>query len=134
MRIAMIRGAVIFFMLSFFILSSCQENQSITHIQFPDDSRTLVFFTDESNLQDESTYYDAIIDLKNSFPDEVANLKVVHSENEKLLYKQFNVKATPSLIVVHDNEVVTQIEGSKPKKDIVVSIEQALNQVGDSTY
>ncbi len=130
----MIRGAVIFFMLSFFILSSCQENQSITHIQFPDDSRTLVFFTDESNLQDESTYYDAIIDLKNSFPDEVANLKVVHSENEKLLYKQFNVKATPSLIVVHDNEVVTQIEGSKPKKDIVVSIEQALNQVGDSTY
>ncbi|ART76184.1 hypothetical protein B4U37_09085 [Sutcliffiella horikoshii] len=130
----MIRGAVIFFTLSFFILSSCQENQSITHIQFPDDSRTLVFFTDESNLQDESTYYDAIIDLKNSFPDEVANLKVVHSENEKLLYKQFNVKATPSLIVVHDNEVVTQIEGSKPKKDIVVSIEQALNQAGNSTY
>lgn len=130
----MIRGAVIFFTLSFFILSSCQENQSITQIQFPDDTRTLVFFTDESNLQDESTYYDAIIDLKSSFPDEVANLKVVHSENEKLLYKQFNVKATPSLIVVHDNEVVTQIEGSKPKKDIVVSIEQALNQVGDSTY
>ncbi len=130
----MIRGAVIFFTLSFFILSSCQENQSITHIQFPDDSRTLVFFTDESNLQDESTYYDAIIDLKNSFPDEVANLKVVHSEDEKILYKQFNVKATPSLIVVHDNEVVTQIEGSKPKKDIVVSIEQALNQAGNSTY
>ncbi|MGD6775541.1 hypothetical protein ACQCU1_06085 [Sutcliffiella horikoshii] len=130
----MIRGAVIFFTLSFFILSSCQENQSITHIQFPDDSRTLVFFTDESNLQDESTYYDAIIDLKNSFPDEVANLKVVHSENEKLLYKQFNVKATPSLIVVHDNEVVTQIEGSKPKKDIIISIEQALNQAGNSTY
>lgn len=130
----MIRGAVIFFTLSFFILSSCQENQSITHIQFPDDSRTLVFFTDESNLQDESTYYDAIIDLKNSFPDEVANLKVVHSENEKILYKQFNVKATPSLIVVHDNEVVTQIEGSKPKKDIVISIEQALNQAGNSTY
>lgn len=130
----MIRGAVIFFTLSFFILSSCQENQSITHIQFPDDSRTLVFFTDESNLQDESTYYDAIIDLKSSFPDEVANLKVVHSENEKILYKQFNVKATPSLIVVHDNEVVTQIEGSKPKKDIVVSIEQALNQAGNSTY
>lgn len=130
----MIRGAVIFFTLSFFILSSCQENQSITHIQFPDDSRTLVFFTDESNLQDESTYYDAIIDLKNSFPDEVANLKVVHSENEKLLYKQFNVKATPSLIVVHDNEVVTQIEGSKPKKDIVISIEQALNHAGNSTY
>ncbi|WP_404351257.1 hypothetical protein LG311_08680 [Sutcliffiella horikoshii] len=130
----MIRGAVIFFTLSFFILSSCQENQSITHIQFPDDSRTLVFFTDESNLQDESTYYDAIIDLKNSFPDEVANLKVIHSENEKILYKQFNVKATPSLIVVHDNEVVTQIEGSKPKKDIVVSIEQALNQAGNSTY
>ncbi|WP_404432726.1 hypothetical protein [Sutcliffiella horikoshii] len=130
----MIRGAVIFFTLSFFILSSCQENQSITHIQFPDDSRTLVFFTDESNLKDESTYYDAIIDLKSSFPDEVANLKVVHSENEKILYKQFNVKATPSLIVVHDNEVVTQIEGSKPKKDIVVSIEQALNQAGNSTY
>jgi len=130
----MIRGAVIFFTLSFFILSSCQENPSITHIQFPDDSRTLVFFTDESNLQDESTYYDAIIDLKRSFPDEVANLKVVHSENEKILYKQFNVKATPSLIVVHDNEVVTQIEGSKPKNDIVVSIEQALNQAGNSTY
>ncbi|TYS70761.1 hypothetical protein FZC76_02375 [Sutcliffiella horikoshii] len=130
----MIRGAVIFFTLSFFILSSCQENQSITHIQFPDDSRTLVFFTDESNLQDESTYYDAIIDLKSSFPDEVANLKVVHSEDEKILYKQFNVKETPSLIVVHDNEVVTQIEGSKPKKDIVVSIEQALNQAGNSTY
>lgn len=130
----MIRGAVIFFTLSFFILSSCQENQSITHIQFPDDSRTLVFFTDESNLQDESTYYDAIIDLKSSFPDEVANLKVVHSEDEKILYKQFNVKATPSLIVVYDNEVVTQIEGSQPKKDIIVSIEQALNQTVNSTY
>lgn len=130
----MIRGSVIFFTLSFFILSSCQENQSITHVQFPDDAHTLVFFSDESNLQDEHTYYDAIIDLRNSFPDEVANLKVVHSENEKILYKQFNVKSTPSLIVIHHNEVVTQVEGSKQKEDIVVSIEQALNDAGDSTY
>jgi hypothetical protein len=130
----MIRGSVIFITLSFFILSSCQENRTITHIQFPDDARTLVFFSDESDIQNESTYYDAIIDLKRSFPDEVANLKVIHSDSEKILYKQFNIKTTPSLIVVHQNEVVTQVEGRKQKEDIIVSIEQALNMAGDSTY
>ncbi|WP_223700389.1 hypothetical protein [Sutcliffiella deserti] len=130
----MIRGFVFFLSLSFFILSSCQENETITHIQFPDDSKTLVFFTDESNLQEESTYYDAIIDLKRNFPDEVANLKVAQFNNEKTLYRQFNIKNTPSLLVVSNNKVVTQVDGTLQKDEIIGSIEQALNQTEDTEY
>ncbi|WP_417900688.1 hypothetical protein ABN702_10995 [Bacillus haimaensis] len=123
----MIRGSVILITLSFFILSSCQENNTITHVKFPEHSKTLVFFTDESNIQDESTYYDAILDLKGLYPNEVANLMVVPLREEKTLYKQFNIKSTPSLLVVLDNEVVTQIDGTRQKEDIIVSIEKALS-------
>ncbi len=128
----MIRGSVIFITLSFFILSSCQENKPFTHLQFPNDSKTLVFFTDEANIQNESTYYDAIIDLKRSFPNEVANLKVIPFQNEKKLYKQFNIKSTPSLLVVSDNEVVTHIDGTRQKEEIIGSIEQALSETEES--
>lgn len=128
----MIRGSVIFITLSFFILSSCQEHKTITHLPFPNDSKTLVFFTDEATIQDESSYYDAILDLKRSFPDEVANLKVIPFQNDKFLYKQFNITSTPSLIVVSENEVVTHIEGTRQKEEIIGSIEEALNEAEES--
>lgn len=130
----MIRGSVILITLSFFILSSCQENKTITHVQFPEHSKTLVFFTDESNIQDENTYYDAILDLKRSYPDEVANLMVVPIRDEKILYKQFNIKSTPSLLVVLNNEVVTQVDGTRHKDEIIGSIEKALSNTGGAFH
>ncbi|QFT88706.1 hypothetical protein FIU87_08625 [Bacillus sp. THAF10] len=130
----MIRGSVVFFTLSFFILSSCQENESITHMEIPEDSHTLLFFSGETNDHDESTYYDAIIDVKSSESDDLENIEFVHSEGNKILYKQFNVTSTPTIVVVHQNKILTQIDGPQSKENIVVSIEEALNKADGSAY
>ncbi|CAG9619878.1 thioredoxin family protein [Sutcliffiella rhizosphaerae] len=122
----MMRGTVIVVILSFLFLSSCQQNLAINHVQFPEESHTLVFFTDDSDTKAEGTYYDAIIDIKSAFPTDVTNINVVHSEGDKKLFRQFNVTSTPTIVVVHQNEILTQIEGPQPKEQIVVSIEEAI--------
>ncbi|WP_096154796.1 MULTISPECIES: YbbN family protein [Bacillus] len=124
------KGTLLWVTFSFFLLSSCETKDTTSNVPFPEDTKTLVFFSDESNIQDESSYYDALLDLKKTHPTEVSNLKVIKVTDERLLYKQFNIKSVPSLIVVEHNEVITSVEGVKNKDDIITPIQQAL---GNST-
>ena len=120
------RGTLLLMTVSFFLLSSCETKDTSSNVPFPEDTKTLVFFSDETNIKEESSYYDALLDLKKTYPTEVSNIKVIKVTDERLLYKQFNVKSTPSLIVVEHNEVITSVEGAKNKEEIIKPIQQAL--------
>ncbi|WP_010282825.1 Pal-related lipoprotein [Bacillus timonensis] len=111
--------------LSFFILSSCSFNQ--TQPTLPEtDEKQIIFFSDENNLRNESNYYDALLELRSKFPTEIANMKVVSSEDNRL-YTKYKVEEYPSLLIVQQNKVLKKIEGNVAKDEIIIPLENVLS-------
>lgn len=113
----MIRGSVVFFTLSFSFYLPVRK-MNLSHIWKFQRIPTPFYFLRETNDRDESTYYDAIIDVKSSESDDLENIEFVHSEGNKILYKQFNVTSTPTIVVVHQNKILTQIDGPQSKRTL----------------
>ncbi|SFA76435.1 MULTISPECIES: hypothetical protein [unclassified Bacillus (in: firmicutes)] len=119
---------------SFFILSVVFLNSSCTHqvqrnnILDDNDSQLLLFFSDESHYEKENEYYDAIIELKNQYPEEMSRLKVITSDQEEDYYEAFGIDHSPALIIIEQNKVVVHIKGQSSKDQIVQSVSNILVQ------
>lgn len=113
--------------LSFFILSSCSSYQTQSTIAETDEKQ-IIFFSDEDNLRNESNYYDALLELRNKFPTEIANMKVVSSEDNRL-YTKYKIEEYPSLLIVQQNKVLKKIEGNVDKDEILIPLENVLSTV-----
>jgi hypothetical protein len=99
-----------------FVISGCSITQSmppqkdkISEI----DNQQLIFFSNEKNMEKEIVYYDAILDLKKDFPEQVVNMEV-HEDTDG--WKD-EVDKVPCLMLVDNEKVVEKIEGSENKKD-----------------
>ncbi|WP_099353594.1 hypothetical protein [Fredinandcohnia onubensis] len=111
--------------LSFIFLSSCSSYQ--TQPTLPEiDEKQIIFFSDEDNLHNESNYYDALLELRNKFPTEIANMKVVSSEDNRL-YTKYKIEEYPSLLIIEQNKVLEKIEGNVDKEEIIIPIENVLS-------
>ncbi|WP_449539863.1 small peptidoglycan-associated lipoprotein [Ferdinandcohnia sp. Marseille-Q9671] len=122
--------ASILFVLSFFILSSCSSTKSQPPV-LESDEKQIIFFSDEDNLRDESNYYDALLELRNKFPTEIANMKVISSDDTRY-YTQYDIEEYPSLLVVHQDKILQKIEGIAEKEEIMNPIEDALSSTTSS--
>ncbi|MEH7382362.1 thioredoxin domain-containing protein [Bacillus sp. JJ1533] len=111
--------------LSFFILSSCSTHKAQPPIPETDEKQ-IIFFSDEENLRNESSYYDALLELKNKYPNEIANMKVV-SSNENRLYSKYQIEEYPSLLIVQQDKVLEKIEGNMDKDEIITPLENILS-------
>jgi hypothetical protein len=89
--------------------------------------RQVIFFTDERNISKEVAYYDAIIELKNKYPEDLKQLEVVNYSSDK---SNPNVQSPvyPAIVVVDNNQVVTKITGKAPKDQIVKSVSNAIKE------
>lgn len=88
-----------------------------------------MFFSDESDeadLQVEAPYYDAIIELRQLFPEEFRNMKTISTNKAKEYYDTFKVKECPALLVLHNEEILVKVVGKNTKKEIVQPITAAL--------
>jgi len=116
------------FILSIFVLSSCHIGQKSPEI-FLSNSKfenQLMLFSDDRNVYKEGNYYDALLEIKKTYPIEVSNLKVVpYGENEIILNTV--VSTYPALIIIKDNKVIEHIEGELSIEQIVSKIENALS-------
>nr|WP_309099227.1 hypothetical protein [Fredinandcohnia onubensis] len=111
--------------LSFIFLSSCSSYQ--TQPTLPEiDEKQIIFFSDEDNLHNESNYYDALLELRNKFPTEIANMKVVSSEDNRL-YTKYKIEEYPSLLIIEQNKVLEKIEGNVDKEEIIIPLENVLS-------
>jgi len=116
------------FIFTFIILSSCHTGvyEREEEVLNADEGKQVLFFSDESNLHKEGNYYEALLELKASFPNEITNMKVITlSESNK--YDEYAVTTFPSLLVVNGERVIEQIEGNVRKEDIIKPIEKALS-------
>lgn len=119
---------VLIALLSVLLLASCsilgQNNETNTY-QF--DGKQILFFTDERYINDEAVYYDALLELKQDYPEEIENMMVFHAKQTEK--EPFNIDTYPSLVVVEDNEVIMHIKGHvDQKEEIVNSIVKALSE------
>ncbi|MFD1777733.1 MULTISPECIES: hypothetical protein [Fredinandcohnia] len=111
--------------LSFIFLSSCSSYQ--TQPTLPEtEEKQIIFFSDEDNLHNESNYYDALLELRNKFPTEIANMKVVSSEDNRL-YTKYKVEEYPSLLIIEQDKVLEKIEGNVDKEEIIIPLENVLS-------
>ncbi len=111
-----------------FFMVSCDNNkQIISNLPFDPNSKQLVFFSDADKHEQEVSYYDAIIELKRDYPQEIKNMKIFTSSDSKKYFETFQIDHCPALIVYYNNEVIAEIEGKATTTEIVTPISHALS-------
>jgi hypothetical protein len=122
------RSIFIAFIIPVIVLSSCENllfSEGPLNEDIPQDKQ-LVFFSDDENIQREAVYYDALLDIKKSFPEEFENMKII---SEKTDHNQFEIETFPSLLVIDKTQVLVQIEGTVvSKEDILEPVSSALSE------
>lgn len=118
-------AAVYMFSLLFFT-ASCKNHHSIDSLSIKDNVKQIIFFSDETNVQQEAAYYDAIIELRRDFPKEVENMMVFSKDEGKKYFDSLRIKSSPAIIIIYNDEIVANINGLASKDQIMQPISQAL--------
>ncbi len=122
------RSIFIIFIIPVVVLSSCEN---VLFSEGPKDftlnlnrDKQIVFFSDDENIDREAIYYDALLDIKEEFPEEFENMRVISENMDEHI---FEVDTYPSLLVVSKEEILVQIEGTVlSKEEILEPVSNAL--------
>ncbi|MFB6465739.1 small peptidoglycan-associated lipoprotein [Cytobacillus sp. Hz8] len=110
----------------FFYLSEKKHDEPKLVINH--NTKQILFFSQESNFDDEASYYDAIIELKKKFPKEIHNMLIISSKDAAKYYDRYHIEQSPAMVVVYQNKVLFSVDGLIPKERIIEPVEQALTQ------
>ena len=113
---------------SLLLLASCTSKEEPEELNFDQDVSQIIFFSDDKDYTHEAAYYDAIIELKNDFPEEVDNMMVLAGEEADIYHKRFNVETNPAIIVFFQEQVVAKVDGIATKEQIVKPLSKALSK------
>ncbi|WP_082892556.1 hypothetical protein [Rossellomorea aquimaris] len=122
--------ALVVLVFSMLLLTSC-NNLSSSKTALAEDrfiDKQVIFFTDEKNVSKEISYYDAIIELKNEYPEGLKHLKVVslNTKNSKEIVK--TATTSPAIVVVENNQVIFKVEGKVSKEQIVNPVSNVIEK------
>jgi hypothetical protein len=110
------------------LMVSCDNQKQIkSNFTFDQNTKQLVFFSDEEEYEREVSYYDAIIELKRVYPEEIKNMKIVTYPDSKEHFETFQIDHCPALIVYYNNEVIFEIKGNATTKEIVTPVSNVLS-------
>ncbi|MFY4773687.1 hypothetical protein [Metabacillus sp. RGM 3146] len=122
----MARFALITIIMPVLFLTSCSayDFASPSNGRIKAKDKQIFFFSDEENIDKETKYYDALLDIKQKYPKEVRQMKVYQTEQKNPLQNH----TFPSLVVIDNNQVIVKINGFvKSKEEIVRPITKALS-------
>jgi|SRR6476660_4742596 len=111
----------------FFMVSCDNQKQIISSLTIDQNTKQLIFFSDSEEYEQEVSFYDAIIELKRDYPEEIKNMKILTSSDSKKYFKTFQINRCPALIVFYNNEVIVKIEGKATKEEIVTPVSNVLS-------
>jgi thioredoxin-related protein len=105
------------------VTSSCSRDN---HDNLPLDKniKQVIFFSEENQYEHEAAYYDALIELKKEYPNEMENLMVL---SEKEYFDDFDIPSGPALIVIYKEEIMVKINGDVSKDQIFKPVSQAFS-------
>lgn len=122
------KGMSIILTATFLLLtSSCSNTYSNEDLGLDYDEKQILFFSNEADYHFEAPYYEAIIELKKKYPDEINNMKVLSGEKASKYYKTFEIDQSPALLVYYQDKVIVNIHGKVSKDDIVQPITKILS-------
>ncbi|WP_080846709.1 hypothetical protein [Cytobacillus gottheilii] len=123
----MMKGMLLLLCSALFILtsSSCSKAES-PDLEINDDVKQILFFSDEANYRQEVAYYDAIIELKQKYPEAIKNMKVIYEDRQYL--DQFELERSPAMVLVYEDQTLVKVDGIVKKDQIIKPIENALEQ------
>ena len=110
------------------IIVSCDSSKSIDALPFDKDVKQLIFLSDESEYQYEAAYYDALIELKKTYPEAVKNMKTINPNRSEEYLDILNIKDNPAIIVVYNNKIVATVNGEESVEEIVQPIAKVLDE------
>lgn len=111
----------------FFIVSCDNQKQIVSSLTIDQNTKQLLFFSNAEEYEHEVSYYDAIIELKKDYPEEIKNMKIFNSSDSKKYFRTFQIERCPALIVFYKNEEIFKIEGNAAKEEIVTPVSNALS-------
>jgi len=110
------------------IIVSCDISKSNDVLPFDKDVKQLIFLSDESEYQYEAAYYDALIELKKTFPEAVKNMKTINPNRSEEYLDFLTIKENPAIIVVYNNQIVATVNGEESVEEIVQPIAKVLEE------
>jgi hypothetical protein len=108
-------------MLLSLMLVSCHHNNIDANFYTQYQTRVL-FFSNDYKYMSELNYYDALLDLQDKFPTDLAQIKLLSSKNDVAAYHAFQIKETPALVILSkDGMPVTHISGANQTKEEIIN-------------
>ncbi|MCQ6275111.1 small peptidoglycan-associated lipoprotein [Bacillus sp. V3B] len=103
------------------LIMSCDRKESINSWSSDQNTKQIVFFSDEEHYEQEISYYDAIIQLKQDYPEEVKNMKILSASEMRDYTHIFQINHCPALLVYYKDQVIVEIKGNKVTIDEIVT-------------
>ena len=110
------------------IIASCDRSKSTDVLPFDQDVKQLIFLSDESEYLYEAAYYDALIELKKTYPDAIKNMKTINPNYSKEYMEFLSVKDNPAIIVIYKNKIVASVNGEESVDEIIQPIAKVLEE------
>ena len=123
-----------YFVFSSFLLTGCWDVNSAVQqpILTNEDENVVVLFSDDHSLQEESSFYDALLEVQQSHPQYAIPLRII-GEQERSIIRHYNINQYPTLLIINTEGINLRIEGSHPKEEIVTLLKQALHIVKEGS-
>ncbi|WP_456275654.1 hypothetical protein [Bacillus sp. AK128] len=108
---------------SLLLLSSCQlknsENDPTLKTLLEADA---LYISNEKDLMLENEYYNALIEVKRLYPDDLQEVIVLSNEDIENIEEELLVSTYPTLLLIDSKEIIAKIEGKNEKTTIINSI------------
>jgi len=113
---------------SFFLISCGKEEPIYQQLGLKEDIPHILFVSNENNYINESTYYDAILELKRTYPEDFKHLTVLSTRHDKDFLTTLDINKSPCILVIYNDDILINISGEVTKEDIVKPIAKTLSQ------
>lgn len=107
------------------LIPGCEKREAVPMNE--GNKEQIIFFSNPENNLLETTYYDALIELKRQYPHVFIHMEVVNHRDRKDKYQQYNISSLPALVIIFHNKTIVRIQGEAVKEDIIRSISKALD-------
>jgi len=121
------RKPILLMAASLLLLLSCDKKEPQHLLSIDHNTKQIVFFSNDEALEQEVSYYDAIIELKNNYPEEMKNLKILSASELDDYSRIFEIDHCPALLVFYQNKVIAEIEGTATKEEVIAPIAKVLS-------
>ncbi len=107
---------LLFLFFACIILSSCSNEEKL---MIQTEGVNLIFFTDDTHFEKEISYYDAILELRKTYPTLVNKMKIITPNDLERLEEQLQVDEFPALLITNGDDIIFSVKGAAPKEEII---------------